>query len=951
MATSHKARVFSFRKAGSPVLDPGDVERRASSVMPALPTGTTFIIRRTEQGVEHLLVTDDQPQLHSPAFDIAQAVHAEVVEVDEAPNLMGVNRIAQLYYGRNSRVQPATAAGADVATTATIMAQSLGPGEWVAMSMRHPSKREARLWHKWLSDGHGVKNNPTLGANSQVAQVWGGTNQGEATDRVLSLASSLAGFVVAASAKPVTGMRAMRSWFTGGALLVALGVVAAFMADKIPELEVLSYNKWAMLGGVALIVYGLLAAGVIPGYTAPGKWRTLRTQLLWGRVPVAAKRVGTVKPPRPARVDPETREIVPASEGEYPLSDTSFMLAAIHLLNLLVPHVGSFGRIGSTAHRDAPVELTNPDVGPQIGVSAGVPTYLSWGDLWSGTFLIGRPGSGKTALMEWLWGESCKQVAGGKQITPIGFDTKGDGEVSRQMTAWGAEHNVAVLQFHVADQNAAQAIDLFPAIGSAYQQARRIVDTFVYLYGDVSVGPRSKDTLSRVLHAALCVTPELVHSMPGADNQIGADRSPFYYANVLLGGFGDPAGQALADRIATVASQDGANPELVEASQGLAPLYGGGATPAKRRDLVEAPRNKVAALLGMEHWWSAPNKVGWSELLDTHQPVVVNTGIAPNGHQPGDQQIVEDMGSLLLYSLKLAIQEHCFGWQAQGRAVRIFSDEVKAVAAVSPEVVKWMRSDGRSFGVEAMFATQQPRQLPVEVRQEVMTFGNLIVFTQNDTDTATEVAKNLALDGSEWTAQDVVTLPRYHAIVQSSFQQTRQPPFTVEVPNFRELRETTTAEGTTSPLGPMGSVPLTTCEIMPGLELSFILPPEWQEVTLPGRVFATTPAGESGQGSVSVSVAPQTPTSAEKLLHDTYNTFTTLPNFQLISVDTKGVSGNCSGSLSCTFTNQDGEEEHISVLILYIAGKRIDIVGTASAAHTGSVAHIAAIMDSTQVGS
>ena len=783
MGSQYQARVFQFTKAGSPVVDSVQFVTLVSSSLSAVPDGATFITRRDAGVLQHLLVTDDLPTQEGVAFQLAQAMHAHVTELDETPDLGQADEIFQLKWTRRSMFGVSNMAGADVSTIAQMLGALLRDGEWVAMSVRTPTKFEAKWNSTWVRAQSGGLTHQSLQAHAKVVSMWAGGMSGRGEAIVTGLAGALPGFSIRADAKKVSAWKLLApTLFTGiGTIVAGVG------ASKLPGMD-FGWWPWAVAAGVAIFMLGVGGTGMIPGVTLPGRWKSVRRMLSWGRIPEPPTQIVKPKQPKAARTLPDGAA-VQAVEGSYPLRSTAFLVSA-HYPGLVVnPHAGVFSASsGATGDRPTPAQLTDPNVGIEVGENGGAPAYLSWHDMWSGTFLIGMPGSGKTALLEWMWGETCRAVAAGARITPVALDTKGDGMVTRQMAAWGAEHKVSVQEFHVADTTASVAIDMFPRIGSTSQQARRIVDAFVYLYGEQSVGLRSADTLARVFHAALIITPEMVVQSGAVELGVNPNGSPFHFANVLLGGLSDGAGKAIAEHIA-IAAVDTGNPTLVEARAQLAPLYSSEVTPRKRQEYTEAPRNKVAALLTMEHWWSAPKTMSWSELLSAHQPVVVNTGVTPTGEQPSDQRITEEMGALLLHSLRLAISETCAGWQAQGRAVRIFADEVKAVAAASPEVVTWLRSDGRAYGAEAVFATQQPSQLPDEVRKATMSFGTLVAFMQNEELTAKEIAANLSLDGSAWDVQDVTMLPRYTAIVRATFQQERLSAFTVQVPNFRARRQ------------------------------------------------------------------------------------------------------------------------------------------------------------------
>ncbi|MFC4225419.1 hypothetical protein [Lysinibacter cavernae] len=465
-------------------------------------------------------------------------------------------------------------------------------------------------------------------------------------------------------------------------------------------------------------------------------------------------------------------------------------------LEIVAPHSGASSGVSSTMERDIPRELKSP-VGPKIGENNGESAFLSAADLWAGVMAFGGAGSGKTALLEWLWGEFARdRVHGplgdgyiGPRHSMIFFDTKGDGAVTDEIIAWSEHHSDRVIPVHFADtSSSAISIEMFPRVGPVSVQARRIVNAMVYLWGETSIGPQSFDTLNRVFAAALMITPDIA----GQVGSIKQDASPFYYANVLLGNHGDDVGEDLALALGAKAASAESFPEqkddLLFAYDQLTPVYSPKMTSSQRRALLSAPRTKVAALMEAEHWWNRPNKLTWGQILENHLAVAINVGQAPNGEHPSDPKLTNEMSGLLLYTLREEIKQNCRGWQEDGRAVSIFADEVKAVASTSAEVVTWLRSDGRSFGVRALFATQKPGQLVPAVLEEAMSMGTLFSFTQNDEHTAQLLVKNLSMDGSTWTVADVAGLPSFEAIVRTSVGGRRQTPFTIWIPKFKTLR-------------------------------------------------------------------------------------------------------------------------------------------------------------------
>src|SRR5699024_1717331 len=107
-------------------------------------------------------------------------------------------------------------------------------------------------------------------------------------------------------------------------------------------------------------------------------------------------------------------------------------------------------------------------------------------------------------------------------------------------------------------------------------------------------------------------------------------------------------------------------------------------------------------------------------------------------------------------------------------------DELKDLAGATPDIVTWLRDRGRSYGVRLNFATQRPRQLDNQVREALLSFANLVAFTQSNPATAEELVSDFAGDGTQWSPADVLTLPPFQAIVRASVGYQRQQAFLVK---------------------------------------------------------------------------------------------------------------------------------------------------------------------------
>src|SRR5699024_4376809 len=143
------------------------------------------------------------------------------------------------------------------------------------------------------------------------------------------------------------------------------------------------------------------------------------------------------------------------------------------------------------------------------------------------------------------------------------------------------------------------------------------------------------------------------------------------------------------------------------------------------------------------------------------------------------------VSAMLLYSLRETIEDVCGGWEAQGRYVVGMGDAVCRVASSSPDGMKWLRMQGRSYGVVPIFATQEPEQLQDDVRSVMFSLSTVMSYAQNNS----EVARSLAGDltgGAEsgWevvSAKEVMDLPKYTVIARTDLDQKRQNVFTALV--------------------------------------------------------------------------------------------------------------------------------------------------------------------------
>lgn len=360
----------------------------------------------------------------------------------------------------------------------------------------------------------------------------------------------------------------------------------------------------------------------------------------------------------------------------------------------------------------------------------------------------------------------------GRANTLIAFENKGEG--AGEYISWGQVLGDHPLRIDLADPDT-PAVDLFAGPDSPAGKAKQVAEAMQYAFPAGSIQRQSLSTLTLVLTAAQMVTDE-VAGWAG----LPPGLSVVEHAATLLGASGDESGVKLATALtrAHLASDD---PVLAEAVAALAPMYGEKTTAAQRRQLQDAPRTKVETLVEAKDWF-APDRprLPWARVLGEHDNVVVNTGISAHGALVS-AEVTSVMGSMLLYTLKDAVQRTCSGWKDAGRSVSVFVDELALLAADSPEVVTWFRNQGRSYGLAQYLATQYPDQLHEDVRKAVLSFGTIYWFRQANPQIAGMAADMLSVDGSDWAPSDVYNLPAHTAIVTAQVDKTAQPAVPVRI--------------------------------------------------------------------------------------------------------------------------------------------------------------------------
>ncbi|NVM96115.1 type IV secretory system conjugative DNA transfer family protein [Arthrobacter wenxiniae] len=795
-------RIFRLSRSGGIDTNPTTFTQRAGTFASAATnTGqATLLTRREKTGLNGYLILPAASLGTNAPLHLAHTVGARAEEAEMPEDLGDTPAIGTLNYKPSPALRE-TQSGIDPTELPRLLANALPEGSWVAVTMRKPSNKERKVYTPWLGNRLGTAV-PTHHSTSPTAVIVSITEGASSRDEVTSLLSQvtagLPGFDLDSGVRFAPRHHRFLAGLPAGlaaaaAALLGLPHIPAEYAQFLPATAAAALYA---LSGLAV----LLGLAALTGRIASPETK-LRNRLAAPLFAAPPTRRGKPRPPRKERTIKGHRNIngervpfekyVPASDGDYPLAPDAFMVGPNVVVGMVSPHAGAVSGVAATRARSTPPAMLQP-IGPMLGTNDDGSAHLSADDLRMGTAIVGKPGSGKSLLVRSLFGWHCLERVNpsgkpghpGTSNTLIAFESKGDGV--EKYVHWAHALGDKILTIDVADP-ATRGIDLFAVPGDNAAKALFFTNAMKYTFGNDAIGDRSFPTIVSVLTAAMSVDERVLDSIEDRDDRIlKHGMSPIFYAYQLLAGTSDKVAVQLATGIKALGiklrERGTPDEELEQAYIAISSLFED-RTESARRSFLEPPRNKFEQLLILEDWWSpARKKVSWTDILEGHRSVVINTGSSPSGALLDDQQN-QQISSLLMFSLQNALKRICSGWLEAGRSVSIFADELSLLAGTSPEVVGWIRDQGRSYGIRAMLATQRPEQLGAALRNNFLTYSTLISFAQTDVTTASEVAANVGSNG-EWTTEDIQHLEPYHVVVRSEVEQRRQSAFIVKLPNF-----------------------------------------------------------------------------------------------------------------------------------------------------------------------
>lgn len=376
----------------------------------------------------------------------------------------------------------------------------------------------------------------------------------------------------------------------------------------------------------------------------------------------------------------------------YAFQRSTFPLPAGALVACAMPPADS--EAASTPLTLRPHVLEDTD-GPLVGYDReSRPVRLSSTALYGGVALLGEPGGGKSNSMHGI-------------ATHVARTLKPD-DVMVMFESKGAD-SIPILRrvapgLRVVDcmDPSTPMIDLLGS-GTPSERAVRFADLMRQALGPNQIGPRSRIQIRDAVFAALtlmgsdgwedrcraagCRVPrtwaDAAGLLLGCDG-IGAARLMGHAANML----GDADVDAAIERLHGGRTDSG-RPKIAD---------------GRLAEQLSAPMNKMDILNQCPRLVRPGRRVvSWHAILSHGGRFAINIGAAERGaHDAMPEQTRRLVGALLFQGLRFEIERSCAGWQARGRRLDLFVDELTDVTG----------SDGTDGGSGRAGHGMAPREGP-----------------------------------------------------------------------------------------------------------------------------------------------------------------------------------------------------------------------------------------------
>lgn len=459
----------------------------------------------------------------------------------------------------------------------------------------------------------------------------------------------------------------------------------------------------------------------------------------------------------------------------YAFQRSSIPMPATALLSVMAPDREGVQQTATLSDTpDELIALPETERGPLMGFDGNnQPVYLPKAIMYGGVMLFGQPGSGKSNLMQGIvqWADKAHRTGD----VLVDFESKGAGSIPFIMKL---THHAHVID--LADPTSV-GINIL-GVGSAHERAERFAAHMQGALGDVQIGHRSRIQLEHAVYVALTAlaTPAFADRCRAQGIDMPDHWLPF--AARLLGSQGVTDARALG-QAAVWACQGSDVPAAIEVLHGSIKNGKPQMRDSEVQMNLQAPMNKLALLTQVPALCNAKRRmITWAQLLaqsgkSDDAKLIINLDTAINQRDMMPDQARELLGALLFRGLQEEIKRSCATWQADGRHIRLFIDELTDVIGSDTDgtgnasIVEWCRERGRSYGVELCLGTQNINQMPERLLSSVTGFMTVLSFA------------NLSAVSNERTAQilevspeRLTSLPKYAAVLRTTSPDERKLP-------------------------------------------------------------------------------------------------------------------------------------------------------------------------------
>ena len=733
------------------------------------------------------------PESLAKSYALAIGARAEKIDLD-LPLWVDGPAFTVVRTGFN---QSASVAGDDLTRTAEWVTSTLNKADETAtihIGVQAMSRFETKPYQNWVKDKQLATQqvNQTFGVLCRSSIIATGTESEIPRELASSVTSLIPNFLFSVKAEKIADYRAA---FPVGMTALATSAVLYFLAPIWTVLAALPI--WILAGMLALdrlhirqkILLNRLNHGVIYNPSpAPIGWGTI------GRL------LGSFIGGEP--VEEPGEEVKSKRLPSWKRSVLPFNTGHVTALTMFTGKLTTGAASATSRNQTAPAKAREAK-----GVPIGKDTNEQWAhipddDRSGGLFIAGDPNMGKTVGLTGIWfGDVAYKLATDQPRTLLWIETKGEGAESAIRTAIEAgakKKDLLVIDIN----NPKSPLPDFVNHGDPLRSAELLTEAMKYAFEQGAIMGQAENVLKSALYLALSIPDDIKEKLGNPSAMeiayliVGGNDKNDAYSRVMtrLKNIAETRSSKVIDPDSDEEDDigevfDSTEDHFVEAIKEWSQFDQ--LTKNKRLETTNSSRNGINRIRRQKSIWDPEKKVTpIAQIINSHKVVIVNFGSPIQGKgqevtlDPKTKTASERLSAMFLYLLWDNIRAECSGWNAQGKGIYVYSDELSMIASdggTGENIIEAMRDQGRSYGVKLNFATQRIDQLGPDTQSAVLSFKNKI-YLGSETPEIAEIYVNDLTAGEEgsYTVSDVRNLKSLHGLARVNIEGQSQPPFNIK---------------------------------------------------------------------------------------------------------------------------------------------------------------------------